>query len=430
MRYALVSVLLISATSAAALPIAFTPPLPDSDDRIEVRFFGVCASVCSVEKATASVTGRVVTIAVTLQGSVLPSITPWEGTATIGPLAPGSYQVRVVVDETNFVGADRERELIVTEANPPFQVRPFAARRGETIAIMADSSRALARCTSSGCSPADFRINGFSFRDARATVPNVVHARVPDVPPGLYDVEVFFPSLQTRAVAAIRVFENLVSDDPSFERILVPTAFRGRGAFGSEWRTDVFARNTAIHRMPLFGIADVDSGSSVNVVERLPNDDRGTFLFVDRASARSLALAGFIRDVSHDGARWGVELPLVREEDFRRYVLDFAAVPMDRNARATLRIYALDTTNVDFAVIISGTANEILRQISVTASSPDETRPAYASLSLSSTGLEDQTATITIYPMSSSSESRFASFWAFVTVTNNDTQHVTIITPQ
>ena len=423
-------VLILAAPASSALPLDFTPPLPDSDDRIEIHFVSVCGSVCSVAGVTSSIAGRVITINVALQGGILPAVTAFEGKAKIGPLAPGSYLVRVVFSDP-FSMPPLERELIVVESDPPFVVRPFAARKGEMVTLIADPVRAaVASCDASRCSPANIRINGVPVLDAQATRSDLVHVRVPDLPPGLYDVDVVLPTRQSRAAAAIRVFDSVKNDDPAFERILVPSALRAQGAFGSEWRTDIFVRNPTAHRIPIIGVADVDSGNTRNVSERLPNDDRGAFLRIDRGSAPSAALAGFVRDVSRDGARWGVELPLVREEDFRGERVHFAAVPLDRNARATLRIYALDVTSAGYGVIIAGTTNEILHQLFVNAVTADETRPAFASVNLGALGLQDQTVTITIYPTSGSSPSLFARFWAFITVTNNDTQHVTIITPQ
>ncbi|HEY3054079.1 MAG TPA: hypothetical protein VGK04_11900 [Thermoanaerobaculia bacterium] len=413
-----------------ALPPTFTPALPDSDDLIEIRFTGVCPVFCSVARATPSIAGRVITISVTLQGSVLQVVTAWEGSVRVGPLAPGSYTVRFVSDSTQSTLID-DRTLIVTESDPAFRVSPFSARGGETITLIsARPDVGLATCTAAACTPAEVRINGTAASEARSTRFDIVHVRVPDLPDGLYDVTASIAGRERRAVAAIRVVEDVAPDDPLFERILVPTALRGRGAFGSEWRTDVFVRNAGLPSIPLLGIGDVEGGATSNVADRLPNDDRGVFLRVDRPSAPPAALAAFVRDISRDGARWGVELPLVREQQLRRGEINFAAVPLDRNARGTLRLYALDITNGTYIVVITDAQNVTLIFRDVVAIAPDRARPAYAALGLTSLGIPDQTVSIRIYPASNSEEGKFARFWSFVTVTNNETQHVTIISPQ
>ena len=107
--------------------------------------------------------------------------------------------------------------------------------------------------------------------------------------------------------------------------------------------------------------------------------------------------------------RWGAELPIAREEDYRSVIV-LPDVPVDDRYRVTLRIYNVhgrtmqakvdietaDGRSIEHLVTLQGPCGQFVTQ----CNSAQPGRPGPADL------------------------------WAFVSVTNKNTQHVTTIRPQ
>lgn len=216
----------------------------------------------------------------------------------------------------------------------------------------------------------------------------------------------------------------------AYQRILLPVFIPpAAGAHGAEFRTDLrLAARTA--EVTVYGllqdcivlcVGPPDGPISIwNYHETspnlVPNGTPGRFIYVASAEARELIAHLRAYDVSREATNHGTELPVVRfDEDFDQIIV-LPGVPTDGRFRNNLRIYAAEAVNVTIA---AGNVQETL-QIPAPAS-PYE--PAYATWSNFPADVGEVKVTI----RSDASEKKI---WAFATVTNNDTQAITTVTPQ
>lgn len=147
-----------------------------------------------------------------------------------------------------------------------------------------------------------------------------------------------------------------------------------------------------------------------------------------------------VRDRSRNARSAGTELPVVRDTDFRTRAIHLLDVPTDIRFRLMLRIYDMNLDEADFIVrIVDATSptSSWSYEIPVRARSGRteipgyEYRyiPAYAQLTdLVPTMMDPYRPSrvrIEIEPRSPGS-----AFWAFISVTNNETQEFTTVTPQ
>ena len=236
-----------------------------------------------------------------------------------------------------------------------------------------------------------------------------------------------------------------------FDKILFPVIsyFPTGGALGSRWVTDVSVLNAGSTPIALSGsfacftcftAPKLPPGVTIRM---LPNTQ--TFLLVEKGRANDIKATVRIHDLSRDASTAGAEVPIAREADFSATRIDLLGIPADVRFRRTLRIYSFDPVDADVAIrelveaeesILSGItlpvpfADTPKGETVVHLTAPDnrfafwETRPAYAevtSLPASTSG----TARLEIRPLTPG-----ARIWAFLSLTNNETQAVTIIMPR
>jgi hypothetical protein len=131
--------------------------------------------------------------------------------------------------------------------------------------------------------------------------------------------------------------------------------------------------------------------------------------------------------MSRQAEALGAEIPVVREKDFFGRPLELLNVPTDLRFRVALRVYDRGLPAAIGLTIYSFNTDESLVS---TFLFPGRQNPAYVQIS-------DLIATypqlagkgplrITLTPPIQGNPS----LWAFVSVTNNETQHVTTISPQ
>lgn len=218
------------------------------------------------------------------------------------------------------------------------------------------------------------------------------------------------------------------------ERLLLPiTTFEAPGAFGSLWSTELWMRNDTDQPVSIFPLNITDSFSAPHrdllVPLQTSRQGGGQFIYVDRVDGLHFNLR--VRDTTRAGVTFGTELPVVRDRDLLTEPLVLLPVPVDAAFRATLRIY--DAT---FAGVVRARVRIFAIESTTLLSEQEvqlETReglpftPGYAQLALESilpTSSQGQVR-IEIDPLSPGMK-----YWAFVSVTSNETQHVTTITPQ
>ncbi|MHB0969207.1 MAG: hypothetical protein ACYC7A_00045 [Thermoanaerobaculia bacterium] len=149
-----------------------------------------------------------------------------------------------------------------------------------------------------------------------------------------------------------------------------------------------------------------------------------------------------VQDVSRQALTWGTEIPVVRENAFRTGRISLPQVPLDARFRPMLRIYDVDRHGGSVAIRFFDDDGVLLSEESVELivpvgnqhpdpsgpATPDFYYPAWAQVSdfvARHPQLADHDRVrIEVEPPAG------VHFWAFISVTNNETQHVTLITPQ
>lgn len=251
------------------------------------------------------------------------------------------------------------------------------------------------------------------------------------------------------------------------EKVLLPIVLDRApvpGAHGSQWTTSLWISNTADQpvliwhydygcMLVLCSQPPTPPGTSFRPTNSALLPVPGIFLYVDRAHADAVAFSLRVQDISRQAQTWGTEIPIVRERDWRSRIT-LLDVPVTAGFRNLLRIYEYsDETVVPVRIRIYGI-------------SPDQRHPLSAAADplLGETTL--QVLPITAYHPRTPPEgpvargyypgyAQLADFpgsaparghdriridveslspgkmiWAFVAVTNDVTQHVTLVTPQ
>ena len=282
------------------------------------------------------------------------------------------------------------------------------------------------------CSPA---IPLIYFGNTRAQFGNrlsetVIEVVTPPHFPGAADVTVYL-SNGTDTVANGFVFTGSAED--AFERILLPVLTPPvKGAYGSRFETTFSAFNTSNQMIPIEGLTQFCvTLCPVNPVEVEPTRDLredvlldltgtpGRFIYLRRSQAESLAMNLRVQDVSREALNFGTEIPIVRWSEVRPGPITLTGVPLDVRFRQALRIYSTEAAEVRVTV------GDVVRTISLTGAS--RYSPAYAVFSdFPQSDTEGTTlTTVVIEPVNPN-----AKIWAFVAVTNNETQAITTVTPQ
>ena len=156
------------------------------------------------------------------------------------------------------------------------------------------------------------------------------------------------------------------------------------------------------------------------VVEELP-----------RQAMANVDLGLNVRDTSRNAQDLGTEIPVVHEAQLYARPFSIPNVPNDPRYRTTLRLYNLDSAPpFILRVFLSGAT----QPVAVT------TIPLTATAGLRDGGYAEVTTLLPPLPEFVSGPLRLEidpqihsgirSAWGFVTVTNNETQHVTVISPQ
>jgi hypothetical protein len=241
---------------------------------------------------------------------------------------------------------------------------------------------------------------------------------------------------------------NAAAQAPSFERILLPITLNGPtpGAYGSLWTTQVRARAIgSIVRfrqfaacqacLPTFEVLPDTTVDLPVAVFRTPAWPAGTLVYLLRDPQSNVELNLRVADISRLSSTLGTELPVVRERDFHTLPLTLISVPTTGTFRDALRIYDVDSgddSTFRIEIFDEKTRERIVEDVRTVQPSPFPGEASYVPsvveiFSLTDTYPQLATATtvaITVAPMRSGMR-----FWAFVAVTNNETQNVTTITP-
>jgi hypothetical protein len=232
-----------------------------------------------------------------------------------------------------------------------------------------------------------------------------------------------------------------------WERILIPIFYPTpqQGAYGSQWVTDLVIRNLAVASVmmvpPLCSApvpsrfcttpTSLPSNTSIRVNGLYGGQIGPVMLNVKGGPIDLLAANLRVRDVSRESDQHGTAIPVIRERDLRTSAAHFLDVPAGPRFRPMLRIYDWDShPQSAFVVRVYefSSNTEIARHTVSTkgyAFPPGEPIdvPGYVQVALD---VPEEHGQVRLEIESLDG----ARYWAFVSVTANETQLVTIILPQ
>jgi len=265
-------------------------------------------------------------------------------------------------------------------------------------------------------------------------------------------VAVSIVNYQNAAVTAPGAFTYVAADldRAGFEMILIPAPLVEPssplpGANGSKWVSDLYVRNGGNAGALTFlpdAICKICSPSTPPEILP-PGATRryggyallpGHYLFVQKAELDFYAFSLRVRDVSRAAQNEGTEIPVVRESELRNRPIQLLNVPLNATSRAALRVFETKadpfSAPVAYVTITSLTDshNAAFVRLSLSYDSASDDfpyAPGYATINdlRAATSLPEGQYRVEVIPQNYTG-------WAFVAVTNNETQLVTAITPK
>lgn len=432
-------VLLLSAPPALAIDEFWMEPVaPTAGDSVTFYYWTSCGSLETVQRQNFTLNLRF------LVGPCSPPRTTPTPIPIDGGLEAGEWtanlQLRIGTDQYQTFDTIR---FVVRHADDdqtvPFRVRPGAIFTIGDVPLLLEPVSDEPLCenfvqceVSIGGTKVPIRLDA-----GRVYVTAPAHER------GLVPVTISSPGPMGPLTKTASVYyhdPNEPAPPSVYERVLFPILGNMPGAGGSLWKTET----AMINQHPWY----VDTANNVRPVvcvtfpcgERIsPNSyvtfeggehPRGVALLVPRNEAPYLGFASRVRDVSGSDDNFGSALPVVREQQMvRRGAATMLDVPMDSRYRNRLRVYAFDETD----------AQELRVRLVI----EERNTRSETDLLLTRTCSAAQCPAIPFYaerviPTSDTQNARanfFVDFrarpdvllWGFVSVTNNKTQHVTVI---
>ncbi len=202
-----------------------------------------------------------------------------------------------------------------------------------------------------------------------------------------------------------------------------------QGANGSLWITEIVARNNGSQDAQFFYskcVVFCDHYENIRPNTTIPltyYNPRGRIVIIRSAEAAGIVFSIRVRDLSRQSETWGTEIPAVPESAAFTTTAHFLNIPTSNDFRALLRIYDFtDAPNRQFSVkVLPLAGNSVLKEIMATTTMVPfgvaETEIANLIPSLAGDAIR-----LEVTPLTE------GKFWAFVSVTNNATQHVTLVT--
>lgn len=424
-RLVLFLVILGTATaSAASDPISIDPPSPDSHSSIRLSFQ---ASTCAPDTSV-TVDGARITVNVAwLPNRPCLAVTElFPVTVELGSLPGGSYQVV----PTGYV-ASSPTMLTIRDVDT-FRIAPFGDRitGGATILLSRDGTDLAADGQQVLFGDRAGVVLGRDFQSGGILV------KAPPHDPGVVDVTVR-PIPESGSTAPVVTAKSaFIYYDPAappdwrvLEPILFPISYEGPGAYGSRWSTEKVASTVPFAYIGANFVEPPCTGCSRELRGTVrimgPSRPDGQRIWVVRGHP-DLGLSSRIHNTSgaEDGA--GTAAPVARESDFKTY-FQIHSVPATGKTRTLLRAWALDQ-GAHITVAIPALSKTFLLS-PVPAAAGDlpfgtlDLTDALAQLPAATTSVDIEAYCATF--------SGFASprAWAMISVTNNETQEVSIFAP-
>lgn len=236
--------------------------------------------------------------------------------------------------------------------------------------------------------------------------------------------------------------------DPSsgFDPILFPIFLPPvKGAFGSEFHTTARVWNEDLFQeVTLYGVDTTCFRADPPIYPLYPqliapsdlewtleprcSTTPGRLFWVPKGTD-TLAANIRVRDVSRQAASHGVQIPAVHRNDFREQRVSLLGVPIEPRFRNTLRIYSLTRSEDLINIQIGNELHQLYLQPGSNVFEP-------ASLTFTDFPLPEDVGGATTVRVVIDAPRGVGGvpipgslLWAFITVTNNETQEITTITP-
>lgn len=414
----LCSFLLLVASIVSAETIRFDPPNPTGSRSVDAILTGVWPNGCLPIVRSVVITSTTITLHLdaTPPPGVLctQSLGPYTRTFHMGILPPGGYTVIAVANAGSTSTELARAPLIVRDAETitivPYAVPITGGRITITNQLFVAGTLTIGGITVPAQSGGELHPS----------------ADAPPHAPGAVDVtlDTGFSTITSRAAL---VYYDPASADPAvFEPILFPVSFQGPGALGSQWVTEnfIYSSGQSFFRDPLPCARCTRSPLAGSNPLFNNSNPWGHVLYAMRGTADSLTFASRIRDTSRQALTAGTEVPVVREHDFRNQ-LRFLNVPVDSRYRVTLRLWSLG----DFPAFIATVDSIPAQQQPLIVSNIPGTSMWFGTLDVTSlltkASNNPTNLAVTVAPNALTSPP----IWGMLSITNNDTQQVTIVSP-
>lgn len=246
-----------------------------------------------------------------------------------------------------------------------------------------------------------------------------------------------------------------VAQESFLETVLVPVRVSAPvpGAFGSLWTSTLLIRNNGAEPVMVNGDNGYCSGLLCPGSRTVPpyatveaqafggGHGPGALLSAPPEQVQNLSFILRIRDLSRQELTWGTEIPVVRDHELRTRIT-LVGVPVADRFRNMLRIYQPEIANEGAAVTVRVYAIDDLRDsekppdsllgeavIRLSQLSPNRAwaSPGYAEVPDLASLVDLEGASLLALEIEAMEADQRV--WAFVSVTNNETQHVTTVTP-
>jgi hypothetical protein len=169
---------------------------------------------------------------------------------------------------------------------------------------------------------------------------------------------------------------------------------------------------------------EVEGGTDVQPRAFAYNGTPGRFFRIAKDDLPRIGAHLWVQDLTRSSLNYGTEIPIVRRSEFRKNHLLFAGVPFTPAFRNTLRIYG---DQPFWAVVRVGDREPVRVRVD---GANGAYVPAYGvftdfptEVALTRVTIDAESDLQTLVPVD-------IPFWAFITVTGNESQIITTITPQ
>jgi len=257
----------------------------------------------------------------------------------------------------------------------------------------------------------------------------------------------FLPLVPASAGSGDGHHAALTVDD--VERLFVPVCTGGAaGRLGSHWGCEMWVRNSAdvpvvfapgtpFSSLPGGGVNRIDAHRTM-LEFGTGGLVSGAIYVVEKAHADKIHVSVRIGDRNRRPLSQGTSVPVIRERDWPRDPVELLDIPTDPAVRATLRVYDLDAMKGSVLVTIhplreNDTLAEVVLDLSgdtnrnldpVWYQFPDLGEIADLVSTFPQIGMHERLR-VRVEPLTPGMR-----FWAFVAITDNMTQHVTVVTPR